>query len=425
MSTVVGVAQPASADVSSAAAPVTLASTPSGNGYWIAARDGGVFAFGDAPFHGSMGGKPLNAPVTAMAVTKTGRGYWLVATDGGIFSFGDAQFYGSMGGKPLNKPIVGMAATPSGAGYWLVASDGGIFAFGDAQFYGSMGGKPLNKPIVGMTATPNGAGYWLVASDGGIFAFGNAQFYGSMGGKALNAPVVGLSRSTAGYRMVASDGGVFSFGDAPFHGSMGGQSLAAPMVGIASHPGGGYWMLGLDGGVFSFGTARYFGRVVYKTSTSTGGSVPPSRAYALLLPRNTVTAAKLTAKHHDYPAVDITEPVGTPFYAVISGSVTNFNDAKCGYGVQLVGDDGGVYVYCHASQRSAANGARVAAGTQLGQSGGARGAAGAGSSTGPHLHLQLKYPAGQLRCPQQLLLATFNNTTPPALTALPTSGCTA
>ena len=25
-------------------------------GYWLVAPDGGVFAFGDAPFHGSMGG---------------------------------------------------------------------------------------------------------------------------------------------------------------------------------------------------------------------------------------------------------------------------------------------------------------------------------------------------------------------------------
>ena len=55
----------------------------------------------------------------------TGSGYWLVASDGGIFSFGDAAFHGSMGGKPLNKPIVGMAATSDGLGYWLVASDGG------------------------------------------------------------------------------------------------------------------------------------------------------------------------------------------------------------------------------------------------------------------------------------------------------------
>jgi ribosomal protein L24E len=72
-----------------------------------------------------------------MAATPTGKGYWFVAADGGVFTFGDAPFYGSMGGKPLNKPIVGMAATPTGKGYWFVAADGGVFTFGDAPFYGS------------------------------------------------------------------------------------------------------------------------------------------------------------------------------------------------------------------------------------------------------------------------------------------------
>ena len=76
-----------------------------------------------------------------------------MASDGGLFAFGDAAFYGSMGGQPLNEPIVGIAATPDGGGYWEVASDGGLFAFGDAKFYGSMGGQPLNEPVVGM-ATP-------------------------------------------------------------------------------------------------------------------------------------------------------------------------------------------------------------------------------------------------------------------------------
>jgi hypothetical protein len=85
-----------------------------------------------------------------MAATPSGNGYWLVASDGGIFAFGDAAFLGSTGGMSLNHPIVGMAATPSGNGYWLVASDGGIFAFGDAAFMGSTVGTSPNKPIVGM-----------------------------------------------------------------------------------------------------------------------------------------------------------------------------------------------------------------------------------------------------------------------------------
>nr|MDA8262661.1 right-handed parallel beta-helix repeat-containing protein [Actinomycetota bacterium] len=139
-----------------------------GSGYWMAAKDGGVFNFGGSGFYGSMGGKTLNAPVVGLAPTMDQGGYWLAASDGGVFSFGDATFYGSMGGKTLNAPVVGIAPTPydavpppaqpapAGKGYWLVAKDGGVFSFGDAGFYGSMGGKILNAPVVGMATTPDG-----------------------------------------------------------------------------------------------------------------------------------------------------------------------------------------------------------------------------------------------------------------------------
>ena len=80
----------------------------------------------------------VNAPPVGIAHTPTGAGYWEVASDGGIFAFGDAGFYGSMGGKALNASVVGVAASPDGKGYWEVASDGGIFAFGDATYYGSV-----------------------------------------------------------------------------------------------------------------------------------------------------------------------------------------------------------------------------------------------------------------------------------------------
>jgi hypothetical protein len=240
---------------------VGMAATTSGQGYWNVASDGGLFAFGDAAFFGSMGGRPLNQPVVGMAATPTGRGYWEVASDGGLFAFGDAAFYGSMGGQPLNRPIVGMAATPDGRGYWEVASDGGIFAFGDAAFYGSTGSIHLNQPVVGIATTTSGHGYWMVASDGGVFAFGDAPFQGSMGGQHLNRPVVGITGDPGhGYWLVASDGGIFSFGGAPFYGSTGNLSLVLPVVGIAVAPRGtGYWMVAADGGIFAFGSAGFFG----------------------------------------------------------------------------------------------------------------------------------------------------------------------
>jgi hypothetical protein len=253
----------ASTDLAPSTPAVTytgIASTPSGNGYWLVDSSGAVHPHGGAVSYGSMAGAALNAPVNHLVPTPDGGGYWMVAADGGIFSFGDARFFGSMGGRQLNAPVVDLAPTADGGGYWLVASDGGIFAFGDAPFLGSMGGHPLNRPVVGMADDPTGTGYWLVATDGGIFAFGDAGFHGSTGSLRLNLPVNGMSATTsgAGYWMVASDGGIFAFGDAPFRGSMGGSPLAAPVTGMATDPaGGGYWLVSADGGVFSFGAPFY------------------------------------------------------------------------------------------------------------------------------------------------------------------------
>ena len=95
-------------------------------------------------------GSPTTTPTTTTPPQVSATSYYEVASDGGLFSFGDAQFYGSMGAKPLVAPIVSMATTPDGKGYYEVASDGGIFSFGDANFFGSMGGKPLDKPVVGI-----------------------------------------------------------------------------------------------------------------------------------------------------------------------------------------------------------------------------------------------------------------------------------
>jgi hypothetical protein len=241
--------------------------SPDGNGYLLASADGGVFAFGDAKFEGSLGDLALNGPIVAMAATPDGNGYWLGAIDGGVFAFGDAPFYGSMGSTRLNQPVVGMAATPDGKGYWLVAADGGIFAFGDAGFYGSTGSLKLNAPIVGMAATPDGKGYWLVAADGGIFAFGDAGFYGSEGSANLPDPVVGMITTPdgGGYTMSTANGVVFTFGDAKYYGQLQLDPDATPISAIISNnQGNGYWLLDPEAWNYSF------------TSASAEGTFPAS-----------------------------------------------------------------------------------------------------------------------------------------------------
>ena len=243
----------------------SVSGQPSGGiaGYWLVAKDGGIFSFGTAGFQGSMGGKFLDAPMVGMAATSDHGGYWTVAADGGIFSFGDAAFRGSMGGKHLDAPMVGMAAS-AGGGYWTVAADGGIFSFGTAGFQGSMGGKFLDAPMVGMAASPDGGGYWTVAADGGVFSFGDAVFHGSMGGKHLDQPIVGMAATPdgGGYWLVGADGGIFSFGDAPYEGSLPGIGLRATAVAVLPTATGlGYVVVTAAGEAVGFGDAPQFGDV--------------------------------------------------------------------------------------------------------------------------------------------------------------------
>ena len=49
------------------AAITGVAATPDGGGYWLVGWDGGVYAYGDANFMGSLAGMPMAAPVTSVA----------------------------------------------------------------------------------------------------------------------------------------------------------------------------------------------------------------------------------------------------------------------------------------------------------------------------------------------------------------------
>jgi hypothetical protein len=73
----------------------------------------------------------LNAPVVGIAATSDSGGYWLAAADGGVFTFGDAPFYGSRGGDFISAPVVGIApnSVRGASGYVIASSDGSCFLF--------------------------------------------------------------------------------------------------------------------------------------------------------------------------------------------------------------------------------------------------------------------------------------------------------
>ena len=202
-----------------------------------------------------------------MASTHDAAGYWEVATDGGVFSFGDAPFHGSTGNIELNKPIVGMAVTPDGGGYWLVASDGGIFAFGTPASTGAQGTSSSTSrssawcpPTTGRatgsspptaasspSATPVSSARWRVApadpdrrrgavarrgrvlvlgADGTRYVFGDVPAVGSpptpRRRAAIKSPMTGLipDFTGEGFDAVNGSGQAFATGDAPDFGDV-------------------------------------------------------------------------------------------------------------------------------------------------------------------------------------------------------------
>jgi murein DD-endopeptidase MepM/ murein hydrolase activator NlpD len=101
--------------------------------------------------------------------------------------------------------------------------------------------------------------------------------------------------------------------------------------------------------------------------------------------------------HHDYPAVDIAAPAGSPLYALADGVILrswSVPDPVCGIGLTMQAFDGQTWTYCHLSylEPGIVAGVSVAAGAPVGLVGST------GDATGPHLHLQLQPPT---QWPQQ------------------------
>jgi len=107
-----------------------------------------------------------------------------VAADGGIFSFGDAGFHGSLGSDPPSTPIVGVAPTSDGGGYWMLAANGTVYNFGDAPPAGPAADSPsivfANSPMAAMIPDVTNGGFIVVDQTGQAFSYGDAPYFGDV-----------------------------------------------------------------------------------------------------------------------------------------------------------------------------------------------------------------------------------------------------
>lgn len=129
------------------------------------------------------------------------------------------------------------------------------------------------------------------------------------------------------------------------------------------------------------------------------GTPPGNNGWGWHLPTTTTKISGYTygESHH---GIDLGTVVNTPIYAVDSGFVSFAglaSSASAGYGnlivLQTDTHNAKVY-YAHLNTFSVITGQIVKKGQLLGYTGGAVGSAGAGSSSGPHLHFEIRNRSG-------------------------------
>lgn len=128
------------------------------------------------------------------------------------------------------------------------------------------------------------------------------------------------------------------------------------------------------------------------------GGGAPARASGFY---NPFTAYPITSGWQDHLArgslggIDYAMSVGTALPACGSGTIQNIPyNGTGGHTVTIHHPNGYRTQYMHLSAFSLGNGASVGAGGIVGLSGGAAGAPGSGSSTGPHVHWHMIDPSG-------------------------------
>ena len=260
--------------------PATPSSSPpGGHGYWLVGQDGGVFAFGDAPYRGSTANMVTRArglvmslvAVSGVTPTADDGGYWLVTGNGGIFPFGDAKYFGSLQDiGVLDADVTSIAPGPGGQGYFMASWQGGVYAFGDARFEGACG--TLARCGAGVTAlVPDGTGegYWLVLSNCKVLAYGDAPALPAgdcQAFAAANKVQVRTAVATPdgrGYWALLTDGAVYPEGDAVGLGSWRAPAITGkrdPAVAIVpTRDGRGAWVVLEQGAVKAYGDAPALG----------------------------------------------------------------------------------------------------------------------------------------------------------------------
>lgn len=134
-----------------------------------------------------------------------------------------------------------------------------------------------------------------------------------------------------------------------------------------------------------------------QANPSNAAVLNPGQGYKVSSDYGTRKDPNGTSKHH-HGGIDYAMPVGTPVLAAADGivdTVTTQGGGQRSFGLYVViKHDGFFTYYAHLSKALVKVGDVVRQGQQIALSGGAKGAPGAGSSTGPHLHFEVRKDKG-------------------------------
>lgn len=140
----------------------------------------------------------------------------------------------------------------------------------------------------------------------------------------------------------------------------------------------------------------------FTTGTGTGNKDTEGMILRMPVPRGTPVTSNFGPRDNSrnpqissyHRGIDYGVKVGTPIVAAANGTVTHTGTHRQ-YGYHVIINHGKKStLYAHLSEILVKVGQPVNAGDVIGKSGGKKGAPGAGTSTGPHLHFELRDPGG-------------------------------
>jgi len=265
------------------------------------------------------------------------------------------------------------------------------------------GGGKLIAPALGTAGAAGAAGTAGTAATA-AGAAATASKFGKFASLAKPVPILGAALSAYGGYQTAKAKKGFDFKSMLSSAALGGGTGA--LMGAGTGPGA--IVTGILGALIG-GGSNAVGQLLGKGGgdstgpASAGGSqtvginpAPNSKHISSAFGwRNDPNNPK---ERHHHGGIDYAMPVGSPVLAAADGvvdQVTTQPNSSRSFGLYVVIKHEGFYTYyAHLSRAVVRAGQKVSQGDLIAYSGGKKGAPGAGSSTGPHLHFEVRKDKG-------------------------------